>query len=76
MKGVVYLMRGSLFIVRSAEVLIRIRLGRPFSSKIVTLTRFGCHLRLVCRCECDTLKPDWARFPLIGQTFDIVLPVP
>jgi len=71
MKGVVYLMRASLFIVRKALVETRMRFLRPCSSTSVTLTRLGCHLRLVWRCEWETLWPDWARLPVIGQTFDI-----
>ena len=71
MKGVVYLMRASLLSVLSALVETRIRFLRPRSSKMVVITRLGWNLRFVCRCECDTLKPLWARLPVIGQTFDI-----
>jgi hypothetical protein len=73
MKGVNYLMRASLLIVRKALVEIRIRFLRPCSSTNVTFTRLGCHLRLVRRCECDTLFPDWARFPVSGHTLAIAI---
>lgn len=73
MKGVNYLIRASLLIVRKALVEIRIRCLRPFSSTNVTLMRLGCHLRLVCRCECETLCPVWARFPVSGHTLAIAI---
>jgi len=38
---------------------------------MVTLTRFGCHLRFTWRWEWETLCPVSAFFPVIGQTLVI-----
>ncbi len=74
MKGVCYFLRGLRSSVRSAFAEIRTRVFRPCSSTSVAFTRFGSNLRLVWRCEWETLFPLIAFFPVIGQTFDIRSP--
>ena len=74
MKGVCYFMRGLRSSVLSAFAEIRTRFLRPCSSMIVAFTKFGSKVRLVWRCEWETLFPLIAFFPVIGQTFDILSP--
>lgn len=65
MKGVCYFIRGLRSNVLSAFAEIRTRVLRPCSSTIVVLTKFGWNLRLVWRCEWETLFPLIAFFPVI-----------